>query len=251
MKYLISILIFLTTFASEPQRDELTIAPNVSPLLRELVVELYLNSKINQEYITNFGKQVRPPLDNDFIEITILNNVLKMKLTKQYEHVDISQSLFNELQKNINEISDKMPFSKDIARRVLKDIGELLTTRTLREYNTYVKNRDAKVSAKLKDFMNRITYLQYWIDTLRKPQAIREMTLLESNLEILNQVYKNLTISARTADKSTKISYISIKDVDLIKARQEVDKLFFNSTPEKNPDYEPPKDLPRPVDTWE
>ncbi|MFG1483052.1 hypothetical protein ABMA79_05300 [Halobacteriovorax sp. HFRX-2_2] len=251
MRLLIILLITFKIFASEPTQQELKFSPSLSPMLKNLVTELYLNSKINQEYIIGLSKNLTSPLDNDFIELMILNSILNTKLNKQYEHVNISQALYNELDQNIKSIEVNLPFSKTISAKILKDIGELLTNRNLREYNAYIKNRDLKVSPELKAFMNRISYLQYWIDTLRKPSSVRNATLLKTNLEILNSLNRNLSITAATYKKDNDISYISINDIDLIKARRQVDKLLFNNAPDKDPDYKAPQELPEPVENWE
>ncbi|MFG1503224.1 hypothetical protein ACRXCV_02575 [Halobacteriovorax sp. GFR7] len=251
MRFIILLLITFKVFASAPTQQELKFSPSLSPMLKNLVTELYLNSKINQEYIINLSKNLTSPLDNDFIELMILNSILNTKLNKQYEHVNISQALYNELDQNIKSIESSLPFSKSISSKILKDIGELLTNRNLREYNAYIKNRDLKISPELKAFMNRISYLQYWIDTLKKPTSVRNATLLKTNLEILNSLNRNLSITAASYKKDNDISYISINDIDLIKARRQVDKLLFNNAPDKDPDYKAPQELPEPVENWE
>ncbi|WP_412463461.1 hypothetical protein [Halobacteriovorax sp. RT-2-6] len=251
MKYLITLLFTFTIFATAPTEQELKFSPSLSPVLKDLVVELYINSKINQEYIVEFSKNLTSPIDNDFIELIILNSILNTRLSKKYEHINISQKLYNEIDQNIKSIETTLPFSKYISNKILKDIGELLTNRNLREYNNYIKNRDVKISPELKEFMNRISYLQYWIDTLRKPSSLRNATLLDTNLEILNSLNRNLSITASSHKKENDISYISINDIDLIKARRQVDQLLFNNAPDKDPDYKAPQELPEPVENWE
>lgn len=248
------ILILLLTFnvlaSSGPKANEITFATNVSSYLKDLVIELYVNSQINQEYIAELGESLTAPLDNDFIELTILNSVLNTKTTKKYQHIDISQSLYNDLDKKIKELDSDLTFSIMISKKILRDIGELLTNDTLKEYNAWIANKETEPSVKLKEFISRLSYLQFWIDTLKSPSEIRKKTFLSTNLEILNTVKRNLTISARTGEEGKKISYISINDVDLIKARRAVDKLFFESTPDKDPDYKAPENLPEAVDGW-
>ncbi|WP_419172810.1 hypothetical protein [Halobacteriovorax sp.] len=252
MKLIISFLFTLSILASAPSEKEIKFASNVSPYIKDLILELYLNSKITQEEVVILGENLLAPIDNDFIELSIMDTVLKTKTTKEYKHIDISQGLFNELEKEVLKLNQEMYFSKRIAKKILKDLGELLTNQTLREYNAYIKStdRNKKASKELSQFMNRISYLQFWIQTLRKPAATRKQTLLDTNLEVFNVVNRNLQVASRTGNQNTKGQYISINDIDLIKARRAVDKLFFDTTPQKDPDYQAPEELPDPVDSW-
>lgn len=252
MKLLISLLFTFSLLASAPTEEEIKFAPNVSPYLKDLVLELYLNSKITQEEIVEIGNNLLAPIDNDFIELTIMDSILKTRTTKEYKHIDISQKLYNELENEVLKLNKNMKYSRRIALQTLKDIGELLTSRNLREYNAYVKSKDKnkKASNELMQFMNRISYLQYWIQTLRKPAANRKKDLLTTNLETFHIVNRNLKIASKTGNSKTKGQYISINDIDLIKARRAVDKLFFDTNPKKDPDYQAPTELPEGVDSW-
>lgn len=252
MKLIFSLLFAFTLLASAPTEEEIKFAPNVSPYLKDLILELYLNSKITQEEVVEIGNNLLAPIDNDFIELTIMDSILKTKTTKEYKHIDISQKLYNDLEKEILKLHENMKYSRRIALQILKDMGELLTNRNLREYNSYIKSKDKnkKASNDLSQFMNRISYLQYWIQTLRKPAANRKKDLLKTNLETFYTINRNLQIASRAGNTKTKGQYISINDIDLIKARRAVDKLFFDTTPKKDPDYRAPKELPEGVDSW-
>lgn len=169
------------------------------------------------------------------------------------KEVVLDQKLFDSFKSKVSDITDKRKFSKTVLSSFLQDIGELLTDPLYSDYMKMKRFNKQNQSSEFKIYLNKVRLVAPWISLiLDNNQEEANLKLDEIQRSLFQGLVDLAKVSARTKTSTDfkKIDYISKLDIDLERARSEIDKLDFVISPAADPSYTPPTKLPEEVDNW-
>lgn len=243
-------LISLRTHALEVKTEKLP------PLTNLLVIELSRFDFLTEQEIKNTNSLFNQcPSSVESFDGFILKNLLTSlnsgTTNKGLKIID--QKLFETLNERVNLISKDRVFTLQIYQGLLSDLGELLTDAEYKNYLAAVKFNKTPDQGPVRFFYNKVKLITPWIRLLLENSSDEAHKKIDQiNLNNLESIKRLCSFISRTDIKNNiSITYIEKRDLDLEKAKAEIDALTFEIAPEPDPNYVAPQSLPTPVDSWE
>lgn len=251
-------LALIAIFVSRPLfANSLEFSQKLPHFYKNLLSEVYQSKKISADEIKNINKKLNQisPSTFNYLDVEVTKYVLAYSenLTKGYKLVD--QKMYDLTKQSLEKIPSSKPFSKYLYESLLIDLGELLTDEEYINYTQYLKNKKSKLQPKTKVFKRKVALLTRWLHIVHnKPTQELNDQLDILSIQVFDHLQKVLNIFVRTArlneDKKAQVTYIKVSDTKFEQAKSEIDQLTFEVSPQPDPSYVPPKELPKAVDIW-
>lgn len=226
--------------------------PRVASLLLE---ELANNSMISDADILELNTLLTQTQHaHNSIDKFLLKNIFTQSSlnSKKLNHLD--QKLYDAVKEKIKSIPEDRKYILFLYESILIDLGELLTDSEYKNFIQYQKNKSPTLETSIQRFKSKYSLISPWLRIILENNSedfLKKMDIFnQENLVFLKKLLNNFSKSQNFTELPI-IKFITRVDLDLEKAKKEIDNLSFQIAPQPDPLYTPPEKLPVPVTDWE